>query len=63
MLANIPKEIVEMQKKGMPVGPRVGTASEIAVVLSGLACSESGWISGHAFSCLPDAFDGFVEFD
>ena len=32
MLANIPKEIVDMQKKSAPVGQRVGTASEIMVV-------------------------------
>jgi 3-oxoacyl-[acyl-carrier protein] reductase len=46
MLANIPKEIVDMQKKSTPVGQRVGTASEIAAVASWLASSESGWISG-----------------
>lgn len=47
MLANIPKEIVDMQKKSTPVGQRVGTASEIAAEVSWLATAESGWISGQ----------------
>jgi 3-oxoacyl-[acyl-carrier protein] reductase len=50
MLANIPKEIVDMQKKSTPVGQRVGTASEIASVVSWLASPESGWISGQVLN-------------
>jgi 3-oxoacyl-[acyl-carrier protein] reductase len=50
MLANMPKEIVEMQEKSTPIGQRVGTASEIAAVVSWLTGSESGWISGRVLN-------------
>ena len=50
VLANTPKEIVGMQKRGTPVGQRVGTAFEIAAVVSWLASSESGWISGQVLN-------------
>ena len=50
MLANIPKEIVDMQKRDTPVGQRVGTAQEIANVVSWLASPESGWISGQTLN-------------
>ncbi len=50
MLANIPKEIVDMQKRDTPVGQRVGTAQEIANVVSWLASPECGWISGQTLN-------------
>jgi len=47
MLANIPKEIVDMQKANTAVQKRVGTPQEIADVVSWLAGGESGWVSGQ----------------
>lgn len=50
MLANIPKEIVDIQKAGTPVGKRVGTADEIANVVSWLASADSAWMSGQVLN-------------
>jgi len=50
MLDNIPKSIVEMQKQKTPVQNRVGTAEEVAKVVSWLAGGDSGWVSGQAIS-------------
>lgn len=50
MLDNIPKEIVEAQKKATPVQNRVGTVEEVADVVGWLAGEESRWISGQTLS-------------
>lgn len=50
MLDNIPKDIVEMQKKKTPVGNRLGIPEEVAAVVSWLAGEDSRWVSGQAIS-------------
>lgn len=50
MLENIPREIVEMQKRLTPVGNRVGTVEEIARIVAWLAGPESSWVSGQVVS-------------
>ncbi|KAK0707624.1 dehydrogenase with different specificitie [Lasiosphaeris hirsuta] len=50
MLDNIPKDIVDMQKKQTPVQNRVGTVPEIAKVVAWLASPASSWISGQVLS-------------
>jgi 3-oxoacyl-[acyl-carrier protein] reductase len=50
MLANIPKEIVDMQKGSTPVQKRVGTPQEVADVVSWLASVESSWVSGQVLN-------------
>lgn len=50
MLDNIPKDIVDMQKKQTPVQNRVGTVEEIARIVAWLASPESSWISGQIIS-------------
>ncbi|KAF2466751.1 NAD(P)-binding protein [Lindgomyces ingoldianus] len=50
MLDNIPKDIVEMQKRWTPVGHRAGTVDDIAQVVGWLAEEQSRWISGQTIS-------------
>jgi len=50
MLDNIPKNIVEGQKKATPMENRVGTVEEVASVVSWLAGEESKWVTGQAIS-------------
>jgi 3-oxoacyl-[acyl-carrier protein] reductase len=50
MLDNIPKDIIEMQKKVTPVEHRVGQPKEVADIVSWLAGQESAWVSGQAIS-------------
>ncbi|KAK3388055.1 hypothetical protein B0H63DRAFT_432052 [Podospora didyma] len=50
MLENIPKEIVDLQKKQTPVQNRLGTVDEIAKVVAWLASPESSWITGQVIS-------------
>jgi 3-oxoacyl-[acyl-carrier protein] reductase len=50
MLDNIPKEIIEMQKKQTPVENRLGMPQEVSDIVAWLAGDESGWISGQAIS-------------
>lgn len=50
MLDNIPKDIVDMQKKLTPVENRVGTVDEVARVVSWLASPDSSWITGQVLS-------------
>jgi 3-oxoacyl-[acyl-carrier protein] reductase len=50
MLDNIPKDIVEAQKKATPIENRVGTVEEVSRVVGWLASEESGWITGQTIS-------------
>ena len=50
MLDNIPKEIVDMQKKQTPLQNRLGTVEEIARIVAWLASEESSWITGQVLS-------------
>ena len=50
MLTNIPKEIVEGQKKATPLENRVGTVEEVAAVVAWLAGEDSGWVTGQVIS-------------
>ena len=50
MLDNIPKDIVEAQKKATPVQNRVGTMEEVADIVGWLAGEESRWVTGQAIS-------------
>lgn len=50
MLANIPKDIVEGQKKATPIENRLGTVEEVAAVVGWLAGSESRWVTGQTIS-------------
>jgi 3-oxoacyl-[acyl-carrier protein] reductase len=50
MLANIPKDIVEGQKKATPIENRLGTMEEVAAVVGWLAGSESRWVTGQTIS-------------
>ena len=50
MLANIPREIVDMQKANTPLQKRVGTPQEIADVTSWLASAESSWVTGQVLN-------------
>ncbi|KAJ4128803.1 hypothetical protein NW768_007322 [Fusarium equiseti] len=50
LLDNIPKEIVEMQKKQTPAGNRLGEVDDIAQIVAWLASEESRWITGQALS-------------
>ena len=50
MLDNIPKEIVEMQKKQTPVQNRLGTVEEIAKIVAWLASPSSSWVTGQVIS-------------
>ncbi|ROT36148.1 NAD(P)-binding protein [Sodiomyces alkalinus F11] len=50
MLANIPPEIVEGQKRNTPVQRRLGTVKEVAEVVAWLASPASSWITGQVLS-------------
>jgi 3-oxoacyl-[acyl-carrier protein] reductase len=50
MLDNIPKEIVETQKKATPLQNRAGTVDEVADIVGWLASEESRWVTGQAIS-------------
>lgn len=50
MLDNIPKDIVEMQKKNTPIQNRLGTPEEVARVVAWLASPDSSWITGQVLS-------------
>lgn len=50
MLKNIPKDIVEGQKKATPLENRVGTVEEVANVVAWLAGEDSGWVTGQTIS-------------
>jgi 3-oxoacyl-[acyl-carrier protein] reductase len=50
MLDNIPKEIVEAQKKATPLQNRVGTVEEVADIVGWLAGEESRWVTGQTIS-------------
>lgn len=50
MLDNIPKEIVDMQKKQTPVQNRIGTVEEIAKIVAWLVGPDSSWVTGQVMS-------------
>jgi 3-oxoacyl-[acyl-carrier protein] reductase len=50
MLANIPQDIVEGQKKDTPIENRLGTVAEVAAAVAWLAGSESRWVTGQSIS-------------
>jgi 3-oxoacyl-[acyl-carrier protein] reductase len=50
MLAKIPEDIVEGQKKATPIENRLGTVEEVAAVVAWLAGSESRWVTGQSIS-------------
>ncbi|RPA76580.1 NAD(P)-binding protein [Ascobolus immersus RN42] len=50
MLNNIPKELVDLQKKTTPVENRLGTVDDISQVVAWLSSEESRWISGQVLS-------------
>lgn len=50
LLENIPREIVEMQKRMTPLENRVGTVDDIAQLVAWLASEESRWVSGQVLS-------------
>ena len=50
MLDSIPEDIKESQKKGTPMQQRFGVPQEICDVVSWLAGSESGWVSGQTIN-------------
>ncbi|KAI1874977.1 uncharacterized protein JN550_002406 [Neoarthrinium moseri] len=50
MLDNIPKEIVEMQKKQTPLQNRLGTVEEVAGVVASLADADMAWVTGQVIS-------------
>jgi 3-oxoacyl-[acyl-carrier protein] reductase len=50
LLDNIPKDIIETQKKLTAVGNRLGMPQEVSDIVAWLAGDESGWVSGQAIS-------------
>lgn len=50
MLADVPKDIVDMQLKTTAVEHRVGTADDIARIVCFLASEDSKWVSGQTIS-------------
>ncbi|KAF4960328.1 hypothetical protein FGADI_975 [Fusarium gaditjirri] len=50
LLENIPKEIIEMQKKQTVAGNRLGEVDDVAQIVAWLASEESRWITGQALS-------------
>ncbi|OGE52914.1 hypothetical protein PENARI_c009G05540 [Penicillium arizonense] len=50
MLDNIPRELVEAQKKATPIEHRVGTTEEVADIVAWLASKESRWVTGQTIS-------------
>jgi len=49
-LDDIPKDIVEMQKRDTPLENRVGTVEEVAKIVGWLAGGESSWVTGQVIS-------------
>ncbi|EXJ80990.1 hypothetical protein A1O3_07278 [Capronia epimyces CBS 606.96] len=47
MLDTISPDLVEMQRLNTPVENRLGTAPEIAAIVSWLASSDASWVSGQ----------------
>ncbi|PMD48135.1 3-ketoacyl-acyl carrier protein reductase, partial [Hyaloscypha variabilis F] len=50
MLRNIPREIVEGQKRETPLEKRVGTVEEVAGVVAWLAGEDGRWVTGQTIS-------------
>ncbi|KAF5588310.1 hypothetical protein FPANT_6665 [Fusarium pseudoanthophilum] len=50
LLDNIPKEIIDMQKKQTAAGNRLGEVDDVAQIVAWLASEESRWITGQAVS-------------
>lgn len=50
LLNNIPKDIIDMQKKLTAVEHRLGQPKEVSDIVSWLAGDESSWVSGQAIS-------------
>ncbi|KAH6603667.1 hypothetical protein Trco_008442 [Trichoderma cornu-damae] len=50
MLDNIPKDLVEAQKKATPIEHRVGTIDEVARIVAWLAGEDSRWVTGQTIS-------------
>jgi 3-oxoacyl-[acyl-carrier protein] reductase len=50
MLADVPKDIVDNQLKTTAVQHRVGTADDVAQIVSWLASESSRWVSGQTIS-------------
>ncbi|EOD48129.1 Short-chain dehydrogenase/reductase SDR [Neofusicoccum parvum] len=58
MMAKIPPEIVEQQKKSTPLQNRVGEPEDIALITAMVAEPQSGWMTGQAIS----ASGGYLMF-
>jgi 3-oxoacyl-[acyl-carrier protein] reductase len=50
MMEQIPKDMIEMQKKQTPLGHRVGTVEDVALTIGMLAEEQSQWITGQTIS-------------
>ncbi|KAF2500502.1 dehydrogenase with different specificitie [Lophium mytilinum] len=50
MLDQIPKDLVDMQKKQTPMGHRVGTVEDVALIIGMLAEEQSQWVTGQTIS-------------
>ncbi|KAI9170722.1 Dehydrogenase OXI1 [Paramyrothecium foliicola] len=50
MLDNIPREIIDIQKKQTALQNRLGTMDDVAQIVAWLASEESRWVSGQAIS-------------
>jgi 3-oxoacyl-[acyl-carrier protein] reductase len=50
MLDNIPKDIVDMQKKQTPIQNRLGSVDDVAQIVAWLASEESRWVTGQVIS-------------
>ena len=58
MLESVPKEIINGQKAATPVENRIGTAQEVAGIVSFLAEERSRWVTGQCIS----ASGGYLMF-
>lgn len=50
MLRNIPKDLIDMQKKNTPLEHRVGKVEDVASIVAWLASEESRWVTGQVIS-------------
>ena len=50
MLDQIPKDLVDIQRKQTPMGHRVGTVEDIALIIGMLAEEQSQWVTGQTVS-------------